>query len=158
MPQFEKKVGKKYIQKKFFSNSSAQIPNGTSFEFNEIDSNLPNYFYNLNSNSPENVFFIVPKFDTKKKLEGLVSGSVLEVLVQQDIVASSRVPTPIVGFVVSGLYRNSRVYGEAILDEELKRILFNFKTISGGSISNEYILKAAGLDVLGRIGMTGNIS
>mgnify|MGYP000869456989 CR=1 FL=1 len=118
-------------------------------------SNLPPYFNKLAANSIESSFVVIPKTEARKKLDGLSSGSILKIVIQQDIVASNQVPTPIVGTVVSGLYKDSKVYGEAILDNELKRVLFNFKTISGGRLIQEYSLKASGLDVLGRVGMTG---
>ncbi len=156
MPLVGQAHGKKYVAQKYFSKLTDQSRNVSSVEILSDDSNLPQYFTKLTSNSVENVFVVLPKTEAKKKLEGLTSGSVLKIIIRQDIVASSKVPTPVVGIVVSGLYKNSRVYGEAVLDDELKRILFNFKTISGGSISHEYSLKASGLDVLGRVGMKGS--
>ena len=122
---------------------------------NTQTTNLPNYLTNLSSSSPESIFVVLPKTEAKKKLSGLSSGSILKLIIKQDIVASSNVSTPVMGIVADGLYKDSRVYGEAILDDELKRILFNFKTISGGSLSYDYSLKASGLDVLGRVGITG---
>ncbi|MFN3453754.1 MAG: hypothetical protein ACK41T_02265 [Pseudobdellovibrio sp.] len=161
MPLVGKNHGKKYIAQKYFSDSGDQSRSISSHgniseEITSGESNLPQYFAKLSSNSVENVFVVLPKSAAQKKLDGLSSGSILKIIIKQDIVASSRVPTPVVGIVVSGLYKDSKVYGEAILDDELKRILFNFKTISGGSILSEYSLKASGLDVLGRVGMKGS--
>lgn len=156
MPLVGKNHGKKYIAQKYFSDSSAPSGNISSEVVTDRESNLPQYFTNLSSNSVENVFVVLPKTEAKRKLDGLASGSILKIIIKQDIVVSSRVPTPVVGIVVDGLYKDSKIYGEAILDDELKRVLFNLKTITGGSISREYILKASGLDVLGRVGMQGD--
>lgn len=142
----------KIVGKKTIVNN---IKRGISSEEVSNSSNLPPYFNKLAANSIESSFVVIPKTEARKKLDGLSSGSILKIVIQQDIVASNQVPTPIVGTVVSGLYKDSKVYGEAILDNELKRVLFNFKTISGGRLIQEYSLKASGLDVLGRVGMTG---
>lgn len=147
IPNESKIVGKKVVVNNIKRDiSSEEVSNS---------SNLPLYFNKLAANSIESSFVVIPKTEARKKLDGLSSGSILKIVIQQDIVASNQVPTPIVGTVVSGLYKDSKVYGEAILDNELKRILFNFKTISGGRLIQEYSLKASGLDVLGRVGMTG---
>lgn len=142
----------KIVGKKTIVNN---IKRGISSEEVSNSSNLPPYFNKLAANSIESSFVVIPKTEARKKLDGLSSGSILKIVIQQDIVASNQVPTPIVGTVVSGLYKDSKVYGEAILDNELKRVLFNFKTISGGRLIQEYSLKASGLDVLGRVGITG---
>lgn len=153
-PLVGKNHGKKYVTQKYFNDVNNR--NIASEEFLPDDTNLPGYFFNLNANEVEDGFAFTPKTEPKQKLSGLTAGSVLKLVIRQDIVASSKVPTPIVGTIVSGLYEGSKVYGEAILDDELKRVLFNFKTITGGSISREYIIKASGLDVLGRVGMQGD--
>lgn len=153
-PLVGKNHGKRYIAQKYFSNQSDQVVSDSS-EYNVGETNLPSYFTNLPSSPIESSFVVLAKSEAKKKLEGLTSGSILKIIIKQDIVASIKVPTPIVGQIVDGSYKGSKIYGDAILDDELKRILFNFKTISGGSLNQEYSLKASGLDVLGRVGMNG---
>jgi len=150
-PLVGKLHGKKYVAQKYFEPKRSM-----SSENNEFGSNLPGYFTNLTANSIENTFVVVPKLEARKKLNGLSSGSILKIIVKQDIVASSQVPTPIVGEVINGSYKGSKIYGEAILDNELKRVLFNFSSLSGGRIFSEYSLKASGLDVLGHVGMKGD--
>lgn len=180
-----KMYGKKYVLQKYFnlsknidSETDTDIENHTDTE-NHIEnnnelkteqkteyntgyellpneaSNIPEYFSKLKASDVENHFVILSKSEAKKKLDGLFPGSVLKIVIKQDIVASNKVSTPVVGTVVSGQYQGSRIYGEATLDDELKRILFNFKSLSGGHLTNEYVIKASGLDILGRVGIKG---
>lgn len=101
----------------------------------------------------EKVVF-VPK-SNDPKLKGLKSGDIVWAVVEQEITASPEVPTPIRAIATSGSFKGSYFVGEAKLDRELKRILFNFtklRVINGDSV---YLLKAAGLSPKGSIGLRG---
>ncbi|MGK5085092.1 hypothetical protein WDW37_17530 [Bdellovibrionota bacterium FG-1] len=123
---------------------------------NEIETNLPAYFAGIDRHeiqASEKVIFVPKSHDPQ--LRGLKSGDVVWAVVEQEITASPGLPTPVRAIATTGQFKGAYFVGEAILDRELKRILFNFTKLRLQGGDPVYTLKAAGLAPRGSIGLEG---
>lgn len=122
----------------------------------EVVSNLPHYYQGVDRSefeASEKVVYVAKS--PVLHLKGIKPGDVVRAVVEQEIVASPSVPTPVRAIAVSGVFLGAIFSGEAILDRELKRILFNFTRLRIKDRSEVYSLKAAGLSQSGSIGLEG---
>jgi hypothetical protein len=122
-------------------------------------SNLPGYYANVDRSeveASEKVVY-VPKA-SPPKLDGLKSGDVIWAVVEQELVASPSVPTPVRALAVSGRYKGGIFLGEATLDRELKRVLLNFTKLRLKDRDEVFHLKASGLSPKGSVGLEGDYS
>lgn len=122
----------------------------------DADTNLPHYYAGIDRHdveSSDKVVF-VPK-SNDPKLKGIRSGDIIWAVVEQEIKASPELPTPIRAIAISGSLKGSYFVGEAKLDRELKRILFNFSKLRIRNGDLVYSIKAAGLSPRGSIGLEG---
>ncbi len=119
-------------------------------------SNLPIYYQGIDRSgfeSSEKVVFVPKSSDIRMK--GLKSGDVVWAVVEQEIVASPSVPTPIRAMAIGGEFRGGFFLGEATLDRELKRVLFSFSKLRFKDTPTVYSLKASGLSPKGSVGLEG---
>ena len=119
------------------------------------ETNLPEYFQNLPANTEHN-FVFTPKTEANDVLPGVNRGTRIKVVIKQSLKASPNLPTPVVGEVISDSMKGSYIYGEAILEGDLKRVTFKFSSLGGGRLLSHYLIKASGLDTQGRIGYEGD--
>jgi len=122
----------------------------------EIETNLPNYYAGVDRDeieASEKVIFVPKSHDPR--LKGFKSGDVIWAVVEQEITASPELPTPIRAIATSGPFKGAYFVGEATLDKELKRVLFNFSKLRPKGEDEVYTVKAAGLSPLGSIGLNG---
>lgn len=118
--------------------------------------NLPGYYAGIDRagfEASEKVVY-VPK-SSDPRLKGLKSGDIVWAVVEQEIVASPGVPTPVRAMAISGSFKGSFFLGEATLDRELKRILFAFTKLRLKDRDAVYSVKAAGLSPHGSMGLEG---
>jgi len=128
-------------------------------ELSEGGSNLPRYYASVDRSeieASEKVVY-VPKA-SPPKLDGLKSGDVIWAVVEQELVASPSVPTPVRAIAMSGKYKGGIFLGEATLDRELKRVLLSFTKLRLRERDEVFLIKAAGLSPKGSIGLAGEFS
>lgn len=128
----------------------------TSIEATTIQTNLPTYHQGVDRSHFEasEKVILVPKA-SDVRMRGLKSGDIVWAVVDQEIVASPTVPTPIRAQAIGGAFRGGFFLGEAILDRELKRVLFSFTKLRFKDIPAVYSLKASGLSPRGSVGLEG---
>lgn len=122
-----------------------------------ILTNLPAYFQGVDRSeveANEKVVF-VPKSSTQR-LKGLASGDVVWVVVEQEIVASPSVPTPVRATAIGGPLKGSIFLGEATLDRELKRVCMSFTRLRLKDRDAVYALKASALSPRGSVCLDGD--
>jgi hypothetical protein len=136
--------------------SAAPMPEGA---LPGEESNLPRYYANVDRSeveASEKVVY-VPKA-SPPKIEGLKSGDVIWAVVEQELVASPSVPTPVRAIAVGGRYKGGIFLGEATLDRELKRVLLSFTKLRLKDRDEVFQLKASGLSPEGSVGLEGEYS
>jgi hypothetical protein len=124
--------------------SSMEVPSG----------NLPSYLKvgNRSGREGDSQVYIAQK--PVNLLKEVRPGEMFRAVIEQEITASSSVPTPIRAQVLDGALKGEYFVGEATLDRELKRILINFTKIrrKNGTL---YSVRAAGLSEKGSVGIEG---
>lgn len=119
------------------------------------ETNLPRYFKDLPA-SGEHEFVFTPKTEANDVLFGFTKGSKIKVIIRQNIVASPNVPTPVVGEIITESLKGAFLYGDATLENDLKRVIIKFSHLGGGILNAQYSIKGMGLDPQGRVGVEGN--
>jgi hypothetical protein len=122
-------------------------------------SNLPGYYAQVDRSeieASEKVVY-VPKA-APPRLDGLKAGDVVWAVLEQEIVASPSVPTPVRAIAVGGKYKGGIFFGEATLDRELKRVLLTFTKLRLKERDEVFLLKASGLAPKGSVGLEGEYS
>lgn len=120
-------------------------------------SNLPLYYQGVTfENCKASGKSVVSVSNTSVKMKGLKSGDVVRAVIDQEITASSTVSSPIIAIATSTRYKGSSFLGEATLDQELKRVLLVFHKLRLKENDQVYSLKAAGVSLSGKVGLTGN--
>lgn len=118
--------------------------------------NLPPHYQGVShagfQSSDKAVF--VPKA-SDFRLKGLKSGDIVWAVIEQEIIASPSTPTPVRAMAIGGAFKNALFLGEATLDRELKRVLFQFSKLRLKDTPVVYSLKASGLSPKGSIGLEG---
>jgi len=123
---------------------------------NQENSNLPQYHQGVDrsdAKASEKVMYVAT--NKSPYLNGLKSGDVIRASIEQAMVASPSVPTPIRAMALNGPFKNSFFLGEATLDRELKRVLLNFTKLRIQNQNTTYALKAQGLSLSGSVGLVG---
>jgi len=118
--------------------------------------NLPVYQQGIDrseAEANERVVF-VPKSGSQR-LKGLASGDVVWAVVEQEIVASPGVPTPVRAMAVGGPFKGAFFLGEATLDRELKRVCMTFTKLRFKDRDAVYGVKAAALSPRGSVCLEG---
>lgn len=128
----------------------------TRDQASKTKTNLPKYYEGERRSTTGNFgrVVFVPN-QTGPKLKGVRSGDVFTAIIDQSIKASPSVPTPIRARVISGGLLGSYFIGEATLDKELKRILFQFTKVRTQS-DELFQVRASGLSGSGQIGLEGD--
>lgn len=119
-------------------------------------SNLPGYLQGIDRSefeANEKVVF-VPK-SSNQRLKGLASGDVVWAVVEQEIVASPGVPTPVRAMAIGGPFKGGIFLGDATLDRELKRVCMAFTKFRLKDRDVVYGLKAAALSPRGSVCLEG---
>jgi len=132
--------------------SSAKI-SSTSTD-GSLSTNLPNYALTQKRSDFRASDQGIVVLKNKDKLKGVSSGDVIHAIVNQEIIATSTLPTTVRALALNGRLKGSYFVGEAILDKALKRVLLEFKSInlSGGGI---YSVEAEGQSLEGMRGVEG---
>ena len=118
--------------------------------------NLPPHYQGVSHagfQSSDKVVFVPKASDFR--LKGLKSGDIVWAVIEQEIVASPGIPTPVRAMAIGGAFKNALFLGEATLDRELKRVLFQFSKLRLKDTPVVYALKASGLSPKGSIGLEG---
>lgn len=118
--------------------------------------NLPEYLQGVDRSEAEanEKVVYVPK-SGNQRLKGLASGDVVLAVVEQEIVASPSVPTPVRAMAVGGPFKGAFFVGEATLDRELKRVCMAFTKLRFKDRDTVYGLKAAALSPKGSVCLEG---
>lgn len=143
------------VREKRKSNELAFVRNLIKAE-SEPSGNLPDYYRGLDRSdikASERSVYTSPTGTIK--LKEIKTGDVIQAIIEQQIKASPGVPTPIRAIALSGPFRGAVFLGEAILDRELKRILFSFHRLRIRGREETYTLKASGLSPGGSVGLEG---
>ena len=131
----------------------------TSGQSHPTKSNLPQYYSHHESSDPvssDEVVYVAKNGPLKPK--GLKSGDLLRAIIDQEITASSSVPTPIRAIVIMGEHKGGILLGEAVLDRELKRVLLTFSKLKLKDQEEVYLIRASGLSMKGSVGLEGDYS
>lgn len=150
----ETKKTDKVIKLKQKRNDEVRAPSSRLYQ-NQEESNLPPYLSDIGSNGAHE-FVFQAKTEANDNIPGLNRGSKIKVVIRQSIKASPSIPTPVVAEIISSSLKGSYVYGEATLENDLKRVVFKFSSLAGGGLDNHYSIKGSGLDVHGRVGQEGD--
>ncbi len=129
---------------------------GETFSSAFTGGNLSIYYQEIDRSkiqASEKVVFVPKASDLK--LKGMRSGDVVWAIVEQEITASPSVPTPVRALALSGQFKGGYFVGEATLDRELKRVLYNFTKFRLKDRDSVYSLRATGLSTSGSIGLEG---
>lgn len=118
--------------------------------------NLPGYLQGVDHSEAEanEKVVYVPK-SGNQRLKGLASGDVVLAVVEQEIVASPSVPTPVRAMAVGGSFKGAFFLGEATLDRELKRVCMTFTKLRFKDRDAVYGVKAAALSPKGSVCLEG---
>lgn len=142
---------KKKVHTRISSNQNTPGPNQVA-----IVSNLPVYYQGIDHSdfeANEKVVF-VPK-SSGKYLKGVAPGDVIWTVIEQEIVASPSVPTPVRAMAIGGLTKGGIFLGEATLDRELKRVCISFNKLRLKDHEEVYSLKASALSPRGSVCLEG---
>jgi hypothetical protein len=124
----------------------------SNFDFHS-KRNLPAYY--LETKPTRSFSEVVLDSEKTKVRSNLINiGDILYASIEQEIVASPGVPTPVRAFILSEKGKGSFILGEAILDRELKRILITFNRYRDKNLKI-YEFKAIALSMSGSIGLIG---
>lgn len=92
----------------------------------------------------------------EKKLLGLIKGSVLDAVIEQDILAYPDSKAPVMALVTfPESFRNARLMGLATLDTETKRILIDFQSLILPGDTTSYAFKGITTERSGKLGLKG---
>lgn len=118
--------------------------------------NLPGYLQGVDRSEAEanEKVVYVPK-SGNQRLKGLASGDVVLAVVEQEIIASPNVPTPVRAMAVGGPFKGAFFLGEATLDRELKRVCMAFTKLRFKDRDAVYGVKAAALSPKGSVCLEG---
>lgn len=134
----------------------SSAPPQTPVRSNEERTNLPAY---LRGDRPATTSVDQVVMNTKGRdpRSGLVrAGDMVRAVIEQEIVASPSVPTPIRAMAISGPMKGAMFLGEARLDSELKRVLIEFVRIRPRDTSGTLNVRASGLSLKGSVGLEGD--
>lgn len=119
------------------------------------EGNLPEYYSDKRTapSTIERVVYVPPK--SKNALVQFTSGTLLHAVIDQRIVASPNVPTPVRATVIDANNSGVVFLGEATLDSDLKRVLITFTKIKDPTQKASITVKASALSESGSIGLEG---
>jgi len=138
------------------SGSAPRRSQSLSANAQAIATNLPGYYQGIDRSeieASEKVIYVPKSADPR--LKGLRPGDVVWAVIEQEIVASPNVPTPVRALAVAGPFKGGFFFGEATLDKELKRVLFTFTKLRLKDRASVFSVKASGLSPRGSIGLEG---
>ena len=121
-----------------------------------VVTNLPVYHQGVDrSESEANEKAVFVPRSGSQRIKGLASGDVVWAVVEQEIVASPGVPTPVRAMAVGGPFKGALFLGEAMLDRELKRVCVTFTKLRLKDCDTVYGVKAAALSPSGSVCLEG---
>lgn len=95
------------------------------------------------------------KIRVGRLLTELKPGDIINAQIKQSIKAAPGVPTPIQARVEYGRFKGSTLFGEAIFEPMLKRVLINFTIMNDSNSKLTYLVKAQALSLNGQVGLEG---
>jgi hypothetical protein len=121
----------------------------------DTGSNLPNYYQAKKAAARDLSRVMMVPEKGRIRLRDLQPGDILVGRIDQAIVASPSVPTPIQARVLEEGYLGASFFGEATLDKELKRVLIRFSRYRSKD-QKSYSIKAEALEITGEVGLKGD--
>ncbi len=117
--------------------------------------NLPKYFEKDRVTAQQFDQVVMNVKSKDPKLKALKTGDIVHAVIDQAMVCSPTVATPIRAISISGPVKGSMFIGEARLDHELKRVLLNFTKLRLKGNDQGYKVAASGLSLAGSVGLEG---